>query len=156
MGLCARADILENFELISGKIKKGGSMRIIVSGVFALLILVLAAYADAANVFSANGFRCTGSPTKSGTLVDCDGAFPGVNGIFGGTGYELSHIEYSPDNKNRFLYMSDTGCLVMTTADNASVAVDRTNNKNKFNAITDAMQWCYTGAQKTPSGPQNK
>lgn len=119
-----------------------------------LSILFLSSTADAANVFSANGFNCTSTPVKNGTLVDCDGQFPGVNGIFGGTGYELAHIEFSPDNKNRFYYMSDTGCLIMTAADNKSVAVDRSKNKNGFAAFDDAMGWCYKGAQNVQATPQ--
>lgn len=117
-------------------------------------ILLVSSMAEAANVFSANGFNCTSTSVKNGTLVDCDGSFPGVNGIFGGTGYELAHIEFSPDNKNRFYYMSDTGCLIMTAADNKSVAVDRSKNKNGFTTFEDAMGWCYKGAQNVLKPPQ--
>lgn len=116
--------------------------------------LVFSAPAIAANVFSTNGFQCTGTQAKGGTLVDCDGQFPGVNGLFGATGYDLAHIEYSPDNKNRFLYMSDTGCLIMTNPENVSVATDRQGRKDKFNAFMDAMNWCYTGSQKSQTGQQ--
>jgi len=129
-------------------------MRTCLSTIFVLFVLIAATHAQAANVFSANGFRCSGTQTKGGTLVDCDGAFPGVNGLFGGTGYDLAHIEYSPDNKNKFFYMSDTGCLIMTNAENVAVATDRASSKNKFNAFMDAMNWCYTGIQKNPSDQQ--
>jgi hypothetical protein len=115
-------------------------------------ILVASSLARAANVFSANGFNCTATAAKNGTIVDCDGVFPGVAGLFGATGYELTHIEYSPDNKNKYSYMSDTGCLIMTAADNKSVAIDRSKNKSNFDSLADAMGWCYKGAQGTPSG----
>ncbi len=117
-------------------------------------VLLASSLAQAANVFSANGFNCTSTAAKNGTIVDCDGAFPGVTGLFGATGYDLAHIEYSPDNKNRYSYMSDTGCLILTAADNKAVAVDRSKNKNNFDSFTDAMGWCYKGAQGPSSTPQ--
>lgn len=130
-------------------------MKTFISALFVISAILLASsLAQGANVFSANGFNCTATPAKNGTLVDCDGVFPGVNGLFGATGYELAHIEYSPDNKSRFSYMSDTGCLIMTAADNKSVAVDHTKNKSNFNSFTDAMGWCYKGAQGAPSSQQ--
>lgn len=125
-------------------------MRTIVF-IFVFCFLALVSFdSHAANVFSTNGFKCTATPAKSGTLVDCDGAFPGVNGLFGATGYDIAHIEYSPDNKNRYTYMSDNGCLILTAADGTSVAVNRAGNRAKFNTFLDAMSWCYTGGQGQP------
>ncbi len=100
---------------------------------------------------SANGFTCTQqqAPNKR-ALVECIGQFPGVTGIFAGTGYDLVHVEYSPDNKRRFFFMSETGCLILNANDNTALATDRSGTKKQFTAFLDAMNWCYSGGKSTP------
>jgi hypothetical protein len=115
-----------------------------------VFVLGSASAAHAASV-SANGFACTERPVAGGrALVECTGQFPGVVGIFGATGYDIAHIEYSPDNKRRYVFMSETGCLILNAGDNAALATDRTGTKKQFPAFMNAMEWCYTSAGQGP------
>lgn len=109
-----------------------------------------------AGVVSANGFTCQATPSKSGQLVECSGQFPGVAGLFGATGRDLVQIEYSPDNKRRFFYMSDTGCLILNADDNTAAAIDKSGTKKTFGAFLDAMSWCYTGSAPAAAAPQGQ
>lgn len=125
-------------------------MRILVSVLAAVLILGAAGAANAA-VVSANGFNCTQEAASGNrSLVECIGQFQGVAGIFAGTGYDIVHVEYSPDNKRRYFYMSETGCLILNAGDNTALATDKSGAKKQFSAFMDAMGWCYTSVQPTP------
>lgn len=131
-------------------------MKRILAAVGGAVAMLWASWAQAA-VVSANGFTCQATPTKAGQLVECSGQFPGVAGLFGATGRDLVQIEYSPDNKRRFFYMSDTGCLILNADDNTAAAVDKSGTKKTFTAFLDAMSWCYTGAAPAaPSAPQGQ
>ncbi len=111
-----------------------------------LVILLSSSSLAHAAVFSANGFKCTGQPTSDGRqIVECTGAFPGVTGVFGGTGYDIVHVEYSPDNKRRYFYMSETGCLILNAGDGAALATDGKGGKKEFPSFMKAMEWCYKG-----------
>ncbi|MFA5810785.1 MAG: hypothetical protein WC956_00465 [bacterium] len=125
-------------------------MRILFSVLAAALIVGVANAAQSA-VISANGFNCTQQPTPDKrSLVECIGQFPGVTGIFAGTGYDIVHVEYSPDNKKRYFYMSETGCLILNAGDNTALATDKSGAKKQFAAFMDAMGWCYSGGQPAP------
>lgn len=101
---------------------------------------------------SANGFNCTKKPVAGGkALVECIGQFPGVVGIFAATGYDIVHVEYSPDNKKRYFFMSETGCLILNAGDNTALAANRSSTKKRFNAFMDAMSWCYSGGKPAPA-----
>lgn len=126
----------------------------IAAQVFAAAIIVVAiaaaipAEAGAMNPVSANGFSCSSTPAPdSRALIECNGQFPGVQGMFGATGYDIVHVEYTPDNRKRYFYMSETGCLIMNALDGNSLAVDRSGSKKQFGAFTDAMAWCYEGVK---------
>lgn len=110
-------------------------------------ILSIPVSAHAVGVVSANGFTCTATAAGNNSLVECSGSFPGVTGLFGGTGYQIAHIEYSPDNKRRYFYMSETGCLIMNAADGRAVAIDRSGGKKQFGGFMEAMEWCYSGGK---------
>ncbi len=126
-------------------------MRILFA-VIAAASIVGSANAAHAAVVSANGFNCTQQPTPDRrSLVECIGQFQGVPGIFAGTGYDIVHVEYSPDNKKRYFYMSETGCLILNAADNTALATDKSGIKKQFPAFMDAMNWCYTGGQAAPA-----
>ncbi len=130
---------------------KGVVMRNICTAVLAVALLVGAASAAHAAVVSANGFNCTQEAASGNRwLVECIGQFPGVTGIFAGTGYDIVHVEYSPDNKRRYFYMSETGCQILNAADNTALATDKSGAKKQFPAFMDAMSWCYTSVQPAP------
>jgi hypothetical protein len=119
--------------------------------ILATALIVGVADAAHAAAVSANGFTCTQQPTPDKrSLVECIGQFQGVAGIFAATGYDIVHVEYSPDNKRRYFYMSETGCLILNAGDNAALATDRAGGKKQFSAFMDAMSWCYTGGQPAP------
>lgn len=100
-----------------------------------------------AGVVSANNFTCTSTPAKDRALVECIGTFPGTVGLFGGIGYDLVQVSFSPDNKRKFTYMSDTGCLILGAPDGSAAAVSGTGKQTKAASFMDAMQWCYQGSK---------
>ena len=120
--------------------------------VLAAALIVCAAGAAQAAVFSANGFNCTQDAASGNRwLVECIGQFPGVTGLFAGAGYDIVHVEYSPDNKKRYFYMSETGCLILNAGDNTALATDKSGGKKQFTAFMDAMGWCYASVQPAPA-----
>ena len=126
-------------------------MRGMIAGLVAGTCLTVAASAaQAAPVVSANGFTCTAQPAKTGSLVECIGQFQGAQGLFGATGYDIVHVEFTPDNQRRYTYMSETGCLILAAADKSALATDKSGTKKQFANAMDAMQWCYTGAAPSP------
>ncbi len=121
---------------------------------FALLITALmfgiVGIADAIEVVSANGFNCDQQTvSKNKTLVECAGQFQGAKGVFAATGYDIVHISYSPDNKRRYFYMSETGCLILNAANNEALATDKSGTKKQFSKFMDAMSWCYNSGKPT-------
>ncbi|MBN1283366.1 MAG: hypothetical protein JXA24_06315 [Proteobacteria bacterium] len=130
-------------------------MRIVFALLAAALMVVASGPAQAIEVVSANGFTCTQQPAPGNrSLVECIGQFPGVAGLFAGTGYDIVHVEYSPDNKKRYFFMSETGCLILNASDNTALATDRSGTKKQFPAFMDAMGWCYGGGQPAPAPKQ--
>jgi hypothetical protein len=130
-------------------------MRMMTVMMAAAVMVGIAGTADAAAVVSANGFSCTQEQAKDGrTLVECIGQFQGVTGLFAGTGYDIVHVEYSPDNKKRYFFMSETGCLILNAADNTALATDKAGVRKQFTSFMDAMNWCYTGGQAAPAPAQ--
>jgi len=131
-------------------------MRFFVSAA-ALAVILASAAAFAAGplpVVSANGFSCTAQPVGEKNLVECMGQFQGVAGIYAATGYEMVHVDFTPDNQRRYSYMSETGCLILAAADKTALAVDKSGAKKQFSSFTDAMQWCYTGGVAQKAAPQ--
>ena len=130
-------------------------MRILFVLLAAAFIVGAAHVAHAIEAVSANGFTCTQKPVQGNrALVECTGQFPGVNGYFGGTGYDIVHVEYSPDNKRRYFYMSETGCLILNAGDNTALATDSTGTRKQFAAFMDAMSWCYSRGKLAPKQQQ--
>jgi hypothetical protein len=126
-------------------------MRIPFALLAALLIVGAVGHANATEVVSANGFNCNQQTVSKGkTLVECTGQFQGVTGIFAATGYDIVHVSYSPDNKRRYTYMSETGCLILNASDNAALATDKSGTKKQFTKFMDAMSWCYSSSKPTP------
>ena len=126
-------------------------MRILFVLLAAAFIVGVALVAHAAAPVSANGFTCTQNPVAGGrALVECTGQFPGVAGLFAATGYDIVHVEYTPDNKKRYFFMSETGCLILNAGDNTALAIDRSGTKKQFPAFMDAMSWCYSGGKPAP------
>ena len=124
--------------------------------VAALSLAVFASSAaHAVGVVSANGFTCTAQPANNRNLVECIGQFPGVAGLFAATGYDIVHVEFSPDNQKRYFYMSETGCLILNANDNTALAADKSGQRKQFPAFMDAMNWCYTSAM-TPAAPSGQ
>jgi hypothetical protein len=120
-------------------------MRILLAILAAALVVGSTSVADAVAVVSANGFKCTQQSTSNNkALVECIGQFPGVDGFFAGTGYDIVHVEYSPDNKKRYFFMSETGCFILNASDKTALATDRSGTKKQFSAFMDAMEWCYS------------
>ena len=129
-------------------------MRGMIAGlVLGTCLTVAAAAAQAAPVVSANGFTCTAEAGKNGNLVECIGQFQGATGLFGATGYDIVHVEFTPDNQKSYTYMSETGCLILSAADKSALAVDKSGTKKQFGGVMDAMQWCYTGGAATAQPP---
>ena len=125
-------------------------MRTLFAILVAVVIIGVAGAADALEVVSANGFNCNQqSVSKDKTLVECTGQFQGVKGIFAATGYDIVHVSFSPDNKRRYVYMSETGCLILNAADDAALATDKSGTKKQFTKFMDAMSWCYSGGKST-------
>lgn len=122
-------------------------MRIMFALLAAAFIVGATPAAHAVGVVSANGFKCTQKSVQNNrALVECVGQFPGVAGSFSGTGYDIVHVEYTPDNKKHYFFMSETGCLVLNTDDTA-LATDKSGTRKQFTAFMDAMKWCYTGGK---------
>ncbi len=123
----------------------------------ALAVLAVSAAAFAAGplpVISANGFSCTAQPVGERNLVECMGQFQGVAGLYAATGYDMVHVDFTPDNQRRYSYMSETGCLILAAADKTALATDKSGVKKQFSSYTDAMQWCYTGGAAQKPAPQ--
>ncbi len=119
-------------------------MRILFALLAAAIVVGATPVAHAVAVVSANGFKCTQKSTSSNrALVECIGEFPGVTGLFAGTGYDIVHVEYSPDNKKRYFFMSETGCFILNASDKTALATDKSGTKKQFSAFMDAMEWCY-------------
>ena len=130
-------------------------MRIIFAFLAAAFMVGAAGAVHAIEAVSANGFTCTQQPAPNNRLlVECIGQFPGVAGLFAGTGYDIVHVEYSPDNKKRYFFMSETGCLILNAGDNAALATDRSGTKKQFAAFMDAMSWCYSRGKSAPAPKQ--
>lgn len=108
-------------------------------------IIFTSAPLHAAGPVSANNFTCTATPANGRNLIECIGTLPGATGLFGGTGYDLVHVAYSPDNQKKYTYMSDTGCLILTAPDKSAYAVSAAKKEQKFASFLDAMGWCYKG-----------
>ena len=126
-------------------------MRILFALMAAVFIVGAVGVVHATEVVSANGFTCTQKPVPNNrALVECIGQFPGVTGLFAGTGYDIVHVEYSPDNKKRYFFMSETGCLILNAGDNTALATDRSGTKKQFTAFMDAMSWCYSRGKSAP------
>ena len=129
-------------------------MRILFVFLAAAFIVGAVGEVHAIEAVSANGFTCTQQPVKGNrSLVECTGQFQGVTGLFAATGYDLVHVEYTPDNKKRYFYMSETGCLILNASNNAALATSRSGTKKQFTTFMDAMNWCYSGG-KTTGTPQ--
>ena len=122
-----------------------------------IAVLAASAAAFAAGplpVISANGFSCTAQPVGERNLVECMGQFQGVAGLYAATGYDMVHVDFTPDNQRRYSYMSETGCLILAAADKTALATDKSGTKKQFSSYTDAMQWCYTGGAAQQPAPQ--
>lgn len=122
-----------------------------------IAVLAASAAAFAAGplpVISANGFSCTAQPVGERNLVECMGQFQGVAGLYAATGYDMVHVDFTPDNQRRYSYMSETGCLILAAADKTALATDKSGVKKQFSSYTDAMQWCYTGGAAQKPAPQ--
>ncbi len=127
-------------------------MRILFVLLAAAFIVGAAHVAHAIEAVSANGFTCTKKPLPNNrALVECIGRFPGVTGLFAATGYDIVHVEYSPDNKKRYFFMSETGCLILNASDNTALATNRSGTKKQFTVFLDAMNWCYSGGKSAPA-----
>lgn len=129
-------------------------MRAMAIGFILCAFLLAASPAMALQVVSANGFNCTSQPVGGKSLVECMGQFQGVTGIFSATGYDMVHVDFTPDNQRRYSYMSETGCLILAASDKSALASDKSGAKKQFGSFMDAMQWCYTGG--APVGQQGQ
>ena len=128
-------------------------MRTILAVTALFAAFFLCSTAQALPVVSANGFNCTAQPVGEKSLVECMGQFAGVAGVFSATGYDMVHVDYTPDNNRRYSYMSETGCLILAASDKSALATDKSGRKQQFNSFMEAMQWCYSGGEKAkPQG----
>lgn len=138
--------------------------------IFSILVLVLiAAPAFSASVYSANGFVCG----KEGSTVTCKGPIPGGSDTVTGTGHNIVYLTVNTTTAGqpaRYTYFSDTGCLIGYTFNAAghpvaAVARHRSGEKETFNfgdgKYEKVIEFCgkagETAAQpKTAQAPSGK